>query len=145
MVYTYTVSALSRIESNVPAFLMRSIFSQNGLEATAAVVEYLCFAILFTLSWAANITTSKKRPNIIFILTDDQDVHMDSLEYMPSLQRHLVRPGTIYKRNYCTISLCCPSRASLWTGRFSHNTNVTDLAPPYVRCSFRFPTIALLF
>ena len=59
---------------------------------------------------------------------------MDSLDYMPALQTHLVNLGTSYKRHYCTVSLCCPSRASLWTGKAAHNTNVTDLAPPYGRC-----------
>lgn len=71
------------------------------------------------------------RPNIVFILTDDQDLHMDSLSYMPHLQKHLVAEGTLYQRHYCTIALCCPSRVSLWTGKAAHNTNVTDVNPPY--------------
>lgn len=71
------------------------------------------------------------RPNIVFILTDDQDLHMDSLSYMPHLQKHLVEEGTLYQRHYCTIALCCPSRVSLWTGKAAHNTNVTDVNPPY--------------
>lgn len=73
----------------------------------------------------------KTRPNIVFILTDDQDLHMDSLSFMPHLQKHLVDEGTFYPRHYCTIALCCPSRVSLWTGKAAHNTNVTDVNPPY--------------
>lgn len=76
-------------------------------------------------------STSNNRPNIVFILTDDQDLHMDSLAYMPYLQKHLVDEGTSYERHYCTIALCCPSRVSLWTGKAAHNTNVTDVSPPY--------------
>jgi len=72
-----------------------------------------------------------KRPNIIVILTDDQDLHMDSLNYMPLLKKHVVDQGTSYKRHYCTTAICCPSRVSLWTGRNAHNTNVTDVIPPY--------------
>lgn len=31
------------------------------------------------------------RPNIVFILTDDQDARMNSLDYMQGVQTHLVR------------------------------------------------------
>lgn len=74
---------------------------------------------------------SGKKPNIVFILTDDQDLHMDSLDYVPLIQKHLINQGTLYKRHFCTTALCCPSRVSLWTGKQAHNTNVTDVNPPY--------------
>lgn len=73
----------------------------------------------------------KSRPNIVFILTDDQDLHMQSLDYMPFVQKHLIDQGTFYKRHYCTTALCCPSRVTLWTGKAAHNTNVTNVSPPY--------------
>ncbi|KAI1078756.1 alkaline-phosphatase-like protein [Whalleya microplaca] len=69
--------------------------------------------------------------NIIFILTDDQDLHMHSLEYMPFVQRHLMDHGTFFRRHFCTTALCCPSRVTLWTGKAAHNTNVTNVTPPY--------------
>lgn len=68
---------------------------------------------------AGPISTS--RPNIVFILTDDQDLHLNSLDYMPLTQKHLVDQGTFYKRHYCTIAVCCPSRVSLWTGKTGEN------------------------
>ncbi|KAK1753397.1 arylsulfatase-like protein [Echria macrotheca] len=74
---------------------------------------------------------SNKRPNIIFILTDDQDLHMDSLKYTPFIQKHLIKEGTFFSRHYATTAVCCPSRVSLWTGKQAHNTNVTDVNPPY--------------
>ncbi|KAI3325333.1 arylsulfatase-like protein [Xylariaceae sp. AK1471] len=75
--------------------------------------------------------SSAKRPNIVFILTDDQDLHMQSLDYMPLLKKHLLDQGTFYKRHFCTTAVCCPARVTLWTGRAAHNTNVTDVNPPY--------------
>jgi len=72
-----------------------------------------------------------KRPNIVFILSDDQDLHMNSLSYMPHLKKHVTGRGTSFRRHYCTNALCCPSRVSLWTGKAAHNTNVTDVNPPY--------------
>ena len=71
------------------------------------------------------------RPNIIVVLTDDQDLHMDSVNYMPLLKKHVIDHGTFYKRHYCSTAICCPSRVTLWTGRNAHNTNVTDVFPPY--------------
>ncbi len=41
------------------------------------------------------------RPNIVVILTDDQDLHMDSVDYMPLLKKHVIDKGTFYKRHYC--------------------------------------------
>lgn len=78
-----------------------------------------------------DIQPIEKQPNIVFIITDDQDLHMNSLAYMPRLQKHLLNEGTFFQRHYCTIALCCPSRVNLWTGKAAHNTNVTDVNPPY--------------
>ncbi|KAH7396959.1 alkaline-phosphatase-like protein [Phaeosphaeria sp. MPI-PUGE-AT-0046c] len=72
-----------------------------------------------------------KQPNILFILTDDQDWHMRSLEHMPFLQKYLLHEGTLYANHFCTVALCCPSRVNMWTGRAAHNTNVTDVFAPY--------------
>lgn len=71
------------------------------------------------------------RPNIVFVLTDDQDLHMQSLDYMPFVQQHLIDQGTSFRKHFCTTALCCPSRVSLWTGKAAHNTNVTDVTPPH--------------
>ncbi len=63
---------------------------------------------------------SHRRPNFIFILTDDQDLLMDSVQYQPAVQRHFAREGTFFSKHYCTISICCPSRVSLLTGKAAH-------------------------
>lgn len=72
-----------------------------------------------------------RQPNFVFIMTDDQDLHLHSLDYMPKLQRHIGDEGTVFERHFCTIAVCCPSRVSLMTGKLAHNTNVTDVYPPY--------------
>lgn len=81
------------------------------------------------------------RPNIILVLTDDQDLHMQSVDYMPLLKKHVIDRGTFYKRHYCSTAICCPSRVTLWTGRNAHNTNVTDVFPPYGQFSGLFRVI----
>jgi arylsulfatase A-like enzyme len=79
-----------------------------------------------------------KRPNIVFILTDDQDVHLSSLDYMPFVRKHILDQGTYFNKHYCTTAVCCPSRATLWTGKAAHNTNITDVNPPYGTQKFLF-------
>lgn len=103
------------------------------------IAETTAFSTTFTEQVRGERETSafqrdhegSRQPNIIFILADDQDQHMSSLNYMPYLQNHLVKEGTVYSRHYCTVSLGCPSRASLWTGKHAHNTNVTGASLPY--------------
>jgi N-acetylglucosamine-6-sulfatase len=77
------------------------------------------------------VPTQQEKPNIVVILTDDQDLHMDSVDYMPLLKKHVIDHGTFYKHHFCSTAICCPSRVTLWTGRNAHNTNVTDVFPPY--------------
>jgi hypothetical protein len=69
-----------------------------------------------------NPTQPTTRPNIIFLLTDDQDLHLDSLNYLPLVKKHLTDQGTFYSKHYCTIAICCPARVTLWTGKAAHNT-----------------------
>ncbi len=77
------------------------------------------------------IGSGRSRANIVFILTDDQDLHMQSLDYMPFVKEHLIDRGTSFRKHFCTTALCCPSRVALWTGKAAHNTNVTDVSAPY--------------
>ncbi|KAI4843147.1 arylsulfatase [Aureobasidium sp. EXF-8845] len=89
-------------------------------------------SLLRLSAWAALASSAlAKQPNILFIITDDQDGHMGSIEHMPLLKKHLIDKGTSYENHFCTIAICCPSRVNLWTGRAAHNTNVTDVGPPY--------------
>ncbi|KAJ7268531.1 alkaline-phosphatase-like protein [Mycena rebaudengoi] len=91
----------------------------------------LTFLLTMVVAASAQAATAKTGPNIVFILTDDQDLLLDSLDYMPNVKELLTDKGAYYRRHYCTVSLCCPSRVSLLTGKAAHNTNVTSVQPPY--------------
>jgi arylsulfatase A-like enzyme len=60
-------------------------------------------------------------PNIVMVLTDD--LTADLIEFMPEVQR-MQAEGVSFDRFFVADSLCCPSRASLLTGRLPHNTGV---------------------
>ncbi|KAH8653756.1 arylsulfatase precursor [Xylariales sp. PMI_506] len=88
-------------------------------------------AVVAATSYGPHQPWSSPKPNFIFIMTDDQDLRLNSLNYMPSVQKHFTEQGTTFSNHFATVSLCCPSRVSLLTGRAAHNTNVTDVGGPY--------------
>lgn len=61
-------------------------------------------------------------PNVLLIVTDDQPA--GTLEVMPQLRRWFAGRGTTYSRAFVTTPLCCPSRATILTGRYAHNHGV---------------------
>ncbi|KAI0973838.1 arylsulfatase [Xylaria arbuscula] len=76
------------------------------------------------------IAVQAQRPNIVFIMTDDQDLHLGSLDHQPIVKKELAEKGTTFSRHYVTIAKCCPSRASLLRGLAGHNTNITEVSAP---------------
>ena len=76
----------------------------------------------------------RARPNVIAIVSDDQ--HWGDYAFMghphlrtPHLDR-LARESLLYRRGYVPSSLCCPSLASLITGRFPHEHRIVGNDPP---------------
>ena len=90
----------------------------------------LCLAVLVISSGAQSSGATRahaqqlpsERPNILLIVTDDQREH--TLNVMPATRRLLEAKGVNYTEAYATSPLCCPSRASIMTGRYPHNHEV---------------------
>jgi N-acetylglucosamine-6-sulfatase len=61
-------------------------------------------------------------PNIVLILTDDQ--RWDTLWAMPNVQSLLVDEGASFSNSFVVNPLCCPSRASILTGKYSRHNGV---------------------
>ena len=66
------------------------------------------------------------RPNIVFVLTDDQDVTASSLNYMPYLEKLLRQEGMEFANFFVPTGLCCPSRSTIIRGQHCHNTKIYD-------------------
>lgn len=90
--------------------------------------RYLLFALTLTLSICAG--AKEARPNIIFILTDDQ--RYDAMGFMnhfqwletPNIDR-IRNEGVHFANAFTTHSLCGPSRAGFLTGMHSHKNGIT--------------------
>ena len=71
------------------------------------------------------------RPDIIMIVTDDQ--RRETLHWTPTIENYFVNRGIRFTRAMVPTSLCCPSRASLLTGEYSHSTRVWSNAAGWKR------------
>ncbi len=69
-------------------------------------------------------------PNIIVVLTDDQDLRLYSMDFMPQVQGHLANAGMTLSNFYVPLPLCCPSRVTLLRGQYAHNHDVVGNLPP---------------
>lgn len=69
-----------------------------------------------------------KRPNVVYIITDDQRWDLLSLRGHPFLETpnmdRIGREGVLFTNAFVTTSLCSPSRASYLTGRYAHQHKV---------------------
>lgn len=73
-----------------------------------------------------------KRPNLILIQIDDATARTVTARTMPHTFQHIGgRGGTSFSNYMVTAPVCCPSRASLITGEYPHNTGVLDNRPGY--------------
>jgi len=64
---------------------------------------------------------SRSAPNIIYVLTDDLSWNL--VQYMPQVQQ-MQKDGLTFNQFIVTDSLCCPSRSSVFTGLYPHDTGV---------------------
>jgi arylsulfatase A-like enzyme len=60
-------------------------------------------------------------PNIVFVLADD--LAMNLVPYMPHVLQ-MQKDGATFTNYFVADSLCCPSRTSMFTGRYPHNSGV---------------------
>src|SRR5262245_33850129 len=91
--------------------------------ATAAILAGTAGARASTSRAALNpaAATATTPPNIVFVLTDDLSWNL--VRYLPQVQK-LQSDGLTFTDYTVTDSLCCPSRSSIFTGRFPHDTGV---------------------
>ncbi|WP_433218824.1 sulfatase family protein [Dactylosporangium sp. CS-047395] len=93
----------------------------------ALIAAVLAVTGLVNAAAASETAAAPAKPNIVFVLVDD--LAWNLVQYMPQVQQ-LQRDGTTFTNYTVTDSLCCPSRSSIFTGKFPHDTGVfTNEAP----------------
>jgi len=91
-----------------------------GFTLVALMLVAACAGAAFRTPTAS--AQAAKSPNIVFVLSDDQ--RADTLAAMPNVQKELVAHGVTFSNSFVPTSLCCPSRASILTGKYAHSTGV---------------------
>ncbi|MBA2255877.1 MAG: sulfatase [Thermoleophilaceae bacterium] len=68
-------------------------------------------------------------PNVLVVMTDDQD--SASMRVMRQTRQLIGARGTTFANSFATTPLCCPSRATFFTGQYAHNHGVRANKPGY--------------
>jgi arylsulfatase A-like enzyme len=74
------------------------------------------------------------RPNIVMVMVDD--MRDDDLRFMPRTRRLLGGNGVRFVNSFSPYPSCCPARASVLTGLYTHNHHVEGVNEPFGFMSF---------
>ena len=106
---------------------------------------YLIFTLLSSYSCAPQKKDHKKRPNIVFIMSDDHayqaiSAYNDNLIKTPNIDR-LANEGMLFTNASVTNSICAPSRAVILTGKHAHINGKIDNLSPFDTTNITFPQL----
>jgi N-acetylglucosamine-6-sulfatase len=79
----------------------------------------LCCVIVF-------IVPINTLPNFVFLVTDDQDLTLRSVGYMQKTIEQVADQGMNFTNFYVNIPICCPSRSTILSGLYPHNSGVVN-------------------
>ena len=66
-------------------------------------------------------------PNVVVVMTDDQ--RYDDMGALPRTRRLIGKAGVSFTRSYASYPVCCPARATFFTGQYAQNHGVRCLYP----------------
>jgi N-acetylglucosamine-6-sulfatase len=95
----------------------RRLALSAGLAAIAGVAALVL--VIGSIEGRTPATVGQERPNMIFILTDDQ--RLETIEVMPQTNEAF---GLDFRQFVAAAPSCCPSRSSFLTGKWVHGTGV---------------------
>ncbi|MBS1669128.1 MAG: sulfatase [Bacteroidetes bacterium] len=110
------------------------------LISAISLMGLISTAILFSFNKRNSGKQVFDKPNIIFLLTDDQRWDAMGIMGNPIIQtpnmNKLASAGILFQNAFVTTSICCTSRASILTGQYESKNHIhdfnTDLKPPAI-------------
>ncbi|HEV2755389.1 MAG TPA: sulfatase [Actinomycetota bacterium] len=95
------------------------------MQKVRLVLLVICWVgvVTFGIYVAEPASSQDDRPNVLIFMTDDMR-ERDELVVMPNTLRIFAEEGTRFTHAFASTPQCCPSRASIFTGRYAHNTGV---------------------
>lgn len=92
------------------------------------IFNKLCLCLLLSVSWIVN---AAEQPNVVLIIADDLNWDDVGTYGHPNISTpnldDMAKNGMRFDAAYLTASSCSPSRSSILTGRYPHNTGAEQL------------------
>jgi len=123
--------------------MMRFRFSTPGRNLPLAAAILFCCSFAVAWFWLIESrAVAATRPNVVLIQVDDMSKNLLRSEYrdpkrgrwvpaMPNLLKQVAGRGVEFSNYYVSDPICGPSRASLLTGRATHNHGMKINVPPF--------------
>ncbi len=83
---------------------------------------------------SSDVVLQQTRPNVVMIMVDD--MRADDIRYMPWTRKLIGNRGVTFRNSFSPYPLCCPARASVLVGQYTHNHRVFHVYAPYGFPSF---------
>jgi arylsulfatase A-like enzyme len=107
--------------------------------------QWLMLLLVWSVPVVQAADDAAQRPNVLFILTDDQRWDAAGIAGHPYLKTpgidRLGREGVYFRNAFCTTSLCSPSRASILSGLYAHAHGVVNNFTEYPQGLQSFPLV----
>ena len=124
MAYRKTKEIVKYIYNRSVRYTRRNFLKTAGLGSMALALQ----------SFIPRLSTYRKQPTILFIMSDDHAAnaiscygsHLAGSVSTPNIDR-IAEKGIRLNRAFCTNSICTPSRASILTGKYGHHNGVFTL------------------
>lgn len=117
----------------------------NRKETAGSAITAMSLATLGVLAACQPKEQQPKRPNIVFIMSDDHayqaiSAYSDKLIKTPHIDR-IASEGILFTNACVANSICAPSRATILTGKHSHINGKIDNVFPFDTTNVTFPQL----
>ena len=115
-------------------------------KTTISIATVAVIAIgMFSFKQATKKNQAGRRPNIVFIMSDDHayqaiSAYSNRLTQTPNIDR-IAKEGMLFSNACVTNSICAPSRAVILTGKHSHLNGKIDNNFPFDTTNITFPQL----
>jgi N-acetylglucosamine-6-sulfatase len=100
----------------------RSVVGLSGVTRVLIACSLLSLFLATACGPGEERRSDTTKPNILLVLTDDQPA--STVNQMPAVEAKLKAKGLSFENAFLSDPVCCPSRATIMTGRYAHNHGV---------------------
>jgi len=101
--------------------MYRVVRARRGTTRTVTGFAYLTFALAMSFSAVA----AERPMNVLFIMGDQHNAGALGCAGNPDVKTpnldRIAREGVRFSNAFCQTGQCCPSRYTIWTGRYAHS------------------------